>query len=220
MSGFNGQAGQVICWPKLLFLEGQGTGLQCMRGGLRPQPRTSLHLNPSASAQERAERSAPRLSDREATDVLVNSLSGLQMPNAQVGMVSVHGMIGMSYPLSCQELRLLREVLQDGAFLSQVEESLGLEGGQMTEPAQAAQQSPQPAKLPAQQATDTGIPTRSLEKIRFQDLIHTESGDGAATTSRGFRQAEAVKSLDHLSARVVERRRQGELPLGQVPSIG
>ena len=35
-----------------------------------------------------------------------------------------------------------------------------------------------------------------------------------------FRHPDALEALGHLSKRVVERRVEGELPLGQVPSVG
>ena len=100
----------------------------------------------------------------------------------------------------CKELRLLREVLQDGSLLSHLEDFIGTNEVELAEPEDPKPQPAEPAKAGSE----------SRLGIRFQDL---HGGPG-------FRQPEAVESLAHLSARVIERRRQGELPLGQVPSIG
>ena len=104
----------------------------------------------------------------------------------------------------CKELRLLREVLQDGSLLSHLEDFIGNTNEvELAEPSEPEDPKPQPAE-PAKAGSESRL------GIRFQDL---HGGPG-------FRQPEAVESLAHLSARVIERRRQGELPLGQVPSIG
>lgn len=106
--------------------------------------------------------------------------------------------------LLAQELRLLREVLQEGSLLSQIESlanGLGQEHEALTPPGVAE---------PEPKVASTA--TAATSRLQFRDTL---AGKGKA-----FRAPEALESLAHLSARVVERRRNGELPLGQVPSIG
>mmetsp|Transcript_40705 Transcript_40705/g.83524 ORF Transcript_40705/g.83524 Transcript_40705/m.83524 type:complete len:225 (-) Transcript_40705:41-715(-) len=113
--------------------------------------------------------------------------------------------------LLAQELRLLREVLQEGSLLSQIENQqangLSQEHGTLAAPAVVAE--PQPKRV-----AGTPAATAATARLQFRDT-QTSGGQAAA-----FRAPEALESLAHLSARVVERRRNGELPLGQVPSIG
>ena len=49
-----------------------------------------------------------------------------------------------------------------------------------------------------------------------------EIGMSSLLSSQGtsYRHSESLEALDHLSKRVVERRVEGELPLGQVPNAG
>ena len=107
-------------------------------------------------------------------------------------------------PCPMKELRLLREVLQEGSLLSQIESlanGLGQEHEALTPPGVAE---PEPKQV-------APAATAATSRLQFRDTL----GKGKA-----FRAPEALESLAHLSARVVERRRNGELPLGQVPSIG
>ena len=49
-----------------------------------------------------------------------------------------------------------------------------------------------------------------------------EIGMSSLLSSQGtsYRHSESLEALGHLSKRVVERRVEGELPLGQVPNAG
>ena len=84
-----------------------------------------------------------------------------------------------------QELRLLREILQDGALEDVI---AGLAEQQPTQPMRGEQ---------------------GQDPLAMTDLL---------ASSASFRHEAALDALKHLSKRVIERRVEGELPLGQVPS--
>lgn len=84
-----------------------------------------------------------------------------------------------------QELRLLKEILQDGALEDVI------------------------AGAPVEQHSLPGAASQGQEVLAMTDLL---------ASSASFRHGAALDALKHLSKRVIERRVEGELPLGQVPS--
>lgn len=107
-----------------------------------------------------------------------------------------------------QELRLLKELLQDGSLadaISQLQILPEVEGSPAPpeeEINQLPSSTPAPVEPPAD-STDSELGMASL-----------------LASGSSFRHPDALDALGHLSKRVVERRVEGELPLGQVPSVG
>lgn len=107
-----------------------------------------------------------------------------------------------------QELRLLKELLQDGSLadaISQLQILPEVEGSPAP-PEEEINQLPSSTPAPVEPPADS-----------------TDSELGMASvlaSGSSFRHPDALDALGHLSKRVVERRVEGELPLGQVPSVG
>ncbi|CAJ1368901.1 unnamed protein product [Effrenium voratum] len=102
--------------------------------------------------------------------------------------------------LLAQELRLLRELLADGALASALADAAA-------PAAPAAPTVEMPAESPAPRPEAAGL---AAEDLAMAQLL---------SSGPGFRHPEALQALSHLSKRVVERRVAGELPLGQVPEL-
>ena len=72
-------------------------------------------------------------------------------------------------------------------------------------------------------ATPQSPPQLNSVRSQFVPKDSTDSELGMASllaSGSSFRHPDALDALGHLSKRVVERRVEGELPLGQVPSVG
>eukprot|EP00435_Cladocopium_sp_Y103_P009641 s3956_g2.t1 len=109
-----------------------------------------------------------------------------------------------------QELRLLRELLQDGSLAEAVSQLQLLPEvvGVPAPPEEEINRLPSSTTVPVE---PPGDPKESPE-LGMASLLASEGSS--------FRHRDAVEALGHLSKRVVERRVEGELPLGQVPSVG
>eukprot|EP00440_Ansanella_granifera_P034788 gb/GFBE01037738.1/.p1 GENE.gb/GFBE01037738.1/~~gb/GFBE01037738.1/.p1 ORF type:complete len:223 (+),score=35.35 gb/GFBE01037738.1/:1-669(+) len=101
--------------------------------------------------------------------------------------------------LLSQELRLLREVLQDGSLRAALA-------------ARASIGSATQERAPA--ASAAAAPTAPGPKLSFNEVMAMR-----AAGEVGHRRPEALEALAYLSQRVVARRIAGELPLGQVPNM-
>eukprot|EP00434_Breviolum_minutum_P013344 symbB.v1.2.011758.t1/scaffold750.1/size323489/10 len=98
-----------------------------------------------------------------------------------------------------QELRLLKELLQDGALADAIELSLS----KVTE----IQEPSLSSSPPEEPKVELEAPEDSIDEIGMSSLLSSQG--------TSYRHSESLEALDHLSKRVVERRVEGELPLGQ-----
>lgn len=101
--------------------------------------------------------------------------------------------------LLAQELRLLREILQDGALADVIADLT----------TQQVDASPV-AEVKDEEALKSTIPP--ADGMAMSELL--------VSKQVSYRHEDALQVLNHLSKRVVERRVEGELPLGQVPNVG